>query len=116
MKTNKHEKSLVIGCTNGVGYDITLKLLSEGHQVIGVDRDYPSTTDSDFHFLKCNISSADDFSSCLSVIDLSTVKSIFFTAGVHSTLSASNYKGLSIAEDLMRTNFYPHIVLMQEVS
>ena len=115
MKTDKGNSTLVIGCSNGVGRQITEDLLSNDFEVLGIDKYIVDIDNVNFKFVQCDISDLKSFTGVLQRINLGSVKSIFFTAGMHSTFDASSDIALQATKNLIAVNFLPHVALMQKI-
>lgn len=86
-------RTLLVGCSGGIGTAIARRLIEKGHDIVGVDRIEPHAEDSLSSFYSADLNDTDTLLSVCSKLQENPAAfwSIIYCAGVYPIVSFSEY-------------------------
>ena len=109
-------KVLVVGCSGGIGSEISVLLHNLGYELIGLDRERPRHPDIFSRFYKTDLRATGEvLAACRKVKDAGDLWAIIYIAGIYPIVAAEDYS-IALWDEVHSVNVRSAFIIFKELA
>jgi len=103
-------KTLVAGCSKGIGREVTMALLERGQKVVGLSRTAPSISNDRFEWMECNLADRNAVNTLIRDCKFGEFQNLIYVAGTNAIKKAVEYDFEDI-DEILGINLFSFMVI-----
>lgn len=109
-------KVLIVGCSGGIGSEISAQLHTIGYELIGIDREKPRQADIFSRFYKTDLRATGEvLAACRKAKSAGELWAIVYVAGIYPIVAAEDY-GIALWDEVHSVNVRSAFIIFKELA